>query len=194
MEAAALKMFMNLISGMTITESFSLVFIICVIIGLTIKGTLRFLDFFQKNKQIEQNTDAKHKHTITSGIDNDQMLLQFNIVREKLTAIEMKSFEHHFEMPKELKSELDRLAKMVDDQHDILQEGQKDILNMISSLEDSLSVLKEKFIAFEQQLPLLKSDSKDVMKEVNQNVQSIAKDIATLQGTILGNISTRNSR
>ena len=195
MESTAIKMFLNLISGMTVTETFSLVIILGMAVIFSIRGTLKFVDFVQKNKQIEQTSEAKHKHhQLPTSPDLDQIILQLNVIRDKLISMEMKSVETRFEMPKELQKELEHIVKTIDEQHDLQLDGQKNILKMISSLEDLLVTIKEKLILIEQQLPSLKSDSKDVMKEVNQNVQSIAKDIATLQGTILGNFSTRNSR
>lgn len=190
MELTALKMLAGLLSGMSLTEAFSLLFIIGVAMITAGKGAFKAAEMFNKNKGTSADTSASK----SQGINNEQMLLQFGLLKDKLNTIEQLISNNHFEMPKELSTELAHITKKIEDNHNITVESSKDILKMISVVEDGLSIIKEKISQIENQLPHLKSDSKDVLREVNQNVQSISRDVATLQGTILGNLSSRGGR
>ena len=191
MELSLIKMIGNLMANMTPTESISLVSIILAAVIMGAKGILRLTDFIKKTSGVDSKS---HKSQNSTSPNNEQILIQLSLIRDRLLAIEMKQNSSHFEMPKELSNELSHLFKKIEDSHLEQTSTHKDILKMISVLEDGLSIIKEKIAHLEQLLPNLKSDSKDDIKEVNQNVQSIAKDLATLQGTILGNLSSRNSR
>lgn len=190
MELTALKLLAGLLSGMSLTEAFSLLFIISVAMIGAGKAAFKAAEFFNKSKSgTDSNQPSKNV-----DVNNEQMLLQFGLLKDRLNSIEQLIANNHFEMPKELSTELIHITKKIEDNHNITIESSKDILKMISVIEDGLAVIKEKLSLIENQLPTLKSDSKDVMREVNQSVQAMARDVATLQGTILGNLSSRGGR
>lgn len=185
-------MISSLMSGMTFTESVSLISIVVAALVMGAKGMSQLTEFIKKTSG--DNSSKNNKMNSIQNTNNEQILIQLSLIRDRLLAIETKQNNVQFEMPKELSNELQHLFKKIEDGNLEHITSHKDILKMISVLEDGLSIIKEKIAHIEQLLPNLKSDSKDDMKEVNQNVQSIAKDLATLQGTILGNLSSRGSR
>ena len=189
-----IKMIGQLLAGMTATEAFSL---IVIVMGAIYIGATKALTFVEFIKKTSGNNDTKAPQVIQSNQNSEQLLIQLSLIRDKLNVIEQKqnnADSHKIEMPKELSSEISHIIKSIENGDKSHDQSHRDILKMIATVEDGLAILKEKIAHIEQILPTLKSDSKDDIKEVNQNVQSIAKDIATLQGTILGNINSRSGR
>lgn len=194
MEMSLIKMIGQLLAGMTATEAFSL---IVIVMGAIYIGATKALTFVEFIKKTSGNNDTKAPQVIQSNQNSEQLLIQLSLIRDKLNVIEQKqnnADSHKIEMPKELSSEISHIIKSIENGDKSHDQSHRDILKMIATVEDGLAILKEKIAHIEQILPTLKSDSKDDIKEVNQNVQSIAKDIATLQGTILGNINSRSGR
>ena len=189
-----IKMIGQLLAGMTATEAFSL---IVIVMGAIYIGATKALTFVEFIKKTSGNNDTKAPQVIQTNQNSEQLLIQLSLIRDKLNVIEQKqnnADSHKIEMPKELSSEISHIIKSIENGDKSHEQSHRDILKMIATVEDGLAILKEKIAHIEQILPTLKSDSKDDIKEVNQNVQSIAKDIATLQGTILGNINSRSGR
>jgi hypothetical protein len=191
MEMSILKMIGNLMSSMTLTETVSLLSIVAAALFMGARGMVQLTEFIKKTSLDSSNRNPK---SVANNTNNEQILIQLSLIRDRLLAIETRQNNMHIEMPKELSSEIAHLFKKIDEGNAEHTASHKDILKMISVLEDGVSIVKEKIAHLEQTLPNLKSDSKDDIKEVNQNVQSVAKDLATLQGTILGNMSSRGGR
>jgi DNA anti-recombination protein RmuC len=198
MEMSLIKMIASLMAGMSATESFSLIVIVLGALYIGATKALGFVEFIKKTSGQSNGQDSSKQQAATNiTVNNEQVLIQLSLIRDKLNALELKlqqADSQKFEMPKELANELAHLFKVIEDSHNEHASSHKDILKMIATLEDGLAIVKEKISHIEQILPSLKSDSKDDIKEVNQNVQAVAKDIATLQGTLLGNLNSRSGR
>lgn len=198
MEMSLIKMIASLMAGMSATESFSLIVIVFGALYIGATKALGFVEFIKKTSGQSNGQDSSKQQAATNiTVNNEQVLIQLSLIRDKLNTLELKlqqADSQKFEMPKELANELAHLFKVIEDSHNEHYASHKDILKMIATLEDGLAIVKEKISHIEQILPSLKSDSKDDIKEVNQNVQAVAKDIATLQGTLLGNLNSRSGR
>ena len=198
MEMSLIKMIASLMAGMSATESFSLIVIVFGALYIGATKALGFVEFIKKTSGQSSGQDSSKQQASTNiTVNNEQVLIQLSLIRDKLNTLELKlqqADSQKFEMPKELANELAHLFKVIEDSSAEHYASHKDILKMIATLEDGLAIVKEKISHIEQILPSLKSDSKDDIKEVNQNVQAVAKDIATLQGTLLGNLNSRSGR
>ena len=113
MEQSIIKMISSLMSGMTFTESVSLISIVVAALVMGAKGMSQLTEFIKKTSG--DNSSKNNKMNSIQNTNNEQILIQLSLIRDRLLAIETKQNNVQFEMPKELSNELQHLFKKIED-------------------------------------------------------------------------------
>lgn len=187
MDFKVIQMLIALISGMTTAELASFLFILSSLLILAVKSTIKVVEYINKNKQKDDDANINPKNA-KNRYEQEQMLIQLTVIKDKVSDIELTCDKINGTLMIEIAS----LVKKIENLHNEQHESHRDIVKNMDSIEQDITILKDKIVQVEMQLP--NNSNKDLLKDLNISVQGISKDVATLQGTILGNLSSRNSR
>lgn len=187
-----LKVLGTLLSGMSPTEAASLIGLIATSIIVAVKSAFRFNEYIQKGRAASQAATP----AVNGGNESahQQILIQLQLTKDKLVAIESKVDDQKFSMPKELATELNHMFKKLEEIHSEHVGAHKDIGKTVNDSLDTVAIMKEKITNIELALPHLKNELKEAIREVNHRVESTADKMAILQGTVVGNMSSRSGR
>lgn len=189
MDFKVIQMLIALISGMTAAELASFLFVLSSLLILAVKSTLKVVEYINKNKQKDDDLLINPKNA-KNRYEQEQILVQLTIIKDKVTEIEALTDKINNIALVEITALTKKIEVLHVEQHD----SHRDIVKNLDAIEEDVAIVKDKIIKVEVQLPNNTTSQKELLKDLNSSVQGISKDVATLQGTILGNLSSRNSR
>jgi len=191
MELNLLKMLGALLSNMTMTEAVSLLSMLAGSIWVAIKGALRFNEYIQKTRG---SSSSNSTSTTVNDTAHQQILIQLQIAKDKLLEVEAKIDDQNFTMPKELATELAHMFKKLEEIHQEHVIAHKEIGNTVVANLDNIAVMKEKITNIEANIPRIKTDLKEAIKEVQIKVDTTSERVGILQGIMIANQGSRQGR
>lgn len=203
MELNLLKMLGALLSNMTITEAMSLLSIIGGAVWVAAKSALRFKEYIEKGKAV--NNTGNNGNVNTNDTAHEQILIQLQMMKDKLLSLESKIDGQNFSMPKEMATELGHMFKKLEEIHQEQVSAHKEIGKTVSdNLDniavmrenslDNIAVMREKIINIESSIPRVKADLKEIINEMKQKVENTSEKVGIMQGLITSNQSSRSGR
>jgi hypothetical protein len=194
MELNILKMLGALLSNMTMTEAVSLLSMLGGSVWVAIKGLLRFQEYLQKVKGSSTPTTGNNNTNTVNDTAHQQILIQLQMAKDKLLAVEAKIDDQNFTMPKELATELGHMMKKLEEIHQEHVTAHKEIGKTVVDNLDNIAVMKEKITNIESNIPRLKSDLKEAIKEIQTKVDTTSERVGIMQGLLTANGGTRQGR
>lgn len=199
MELNLLKMLGALLSNMTITESMSLLSIIGGAVWVAAKSALRFKEYIEKGKAVNNtgnNGNGNTNDTAWRCLDtaHEQILIQLQMMKDKLLSLESKIDGQNFSMPKEMATELAHMFKKLEEIHQEHVSSHKEIGKTVTDNLDNIAVMREKIINIESSIPRVKADLKELINEMKQKVENTSEKVGIMQGLITSNQSSRSGR
>ena len=192
MELNLLKMLGALLSNMTITEAMSLLSIIGGAVWVAAKSALRFKEYIEKGKAV--NNTGNNGNGNTNDTAHEQILIQLQMMKDKLLSLESKIDGQNFSMPKEMATELAHMFKKLEEIHQEHVSAHKEIGKTVTDNLDNIAVMREKIINIESSIPRVKADLKEIINEMKQKVENTSEKVGIMQGLITSNQSSRSGR
>lgn len=192
MELNLLKMLGALLSNMTITEAMSLLSIIGGAVWVAAKSALRFKEYIEKGKAV--NNTGNNGNGNTNDTAHEQILIQLQMMKDKLLSLESKIDGQNFSMPKEMATELAHMFKKLEEIHQEHVIAHKEIGKTVTDNLDNIAVMREKIINIESSIPRVKADLKEIINEMKQKVENTSEKVGIMQGLITSNRSSRSGR
>lgn len=190
------KALVDLLSSLSQTELVSLFIVIGGVVYATITGTLKFTKFVKDTAK----EDDSHKAPVAKMEcvqERQEMRALFDSLGEKVSALKTSIDAADcqtkiFDLEKKLSYELSMI-------HDKLNKAGAEndkrfdtILTHTIELKPSFDKLSEHLKDLEEAINRAVSEDKITHQELMRQIQSISKDLASLQGTIIGNMSVMN--
>ena len=192
MELNLLKMLGALLSNMTITEAMSLLSIIGGAVWVAAKSALRFKEYIEKGKAV--NNTGNNGNGNTNDTAHEQILIQLQMMKDKLLSLESKIDGQNFSMPKEAATELAHMFKKLEEIRQEHVSDHKEIGKTVTDNLDNIAVMREKIINIESSIPRVKADLKELINEMKQKVENTSEKVGIMQGLITSNQSSRSGR
>ena len=192
MELNLLKMLGALLSNMTITEAMSLLSIIGGAVWVAAKSALRFKEYIEKGKAV--NNTGNNGNGNTNDTAHEQILIQLQMMKDKLLSLESKIDGQNFSMPKEAATELAHMFKKLEEIRQEHVSVHKEIGKTVTDNLDNIAVMREKIINIESSIPRVKADLKELINEMKQKVENTSEKVGIMQGLITSNQSSRSGR
>lgn len=177
------KVLVDLVEGLSSGGILALIVLGSLLIGFTIKATLKFSNVVKERERAEIDKDAQDKRDIIDEIKKLRDLINDSIDTTNKDSTESKSTEKKIESHailiieklNEIKDEMDEKLN----KNELRHEGIEIKLEKIKLDNDHIHQLLKEFGI----------EDRSNHQEIIRQIQSLIKDIAILQGTLIGNFN-----